>query len=140
VLAGPASPAGVRCVGILPTAAYRGWLEAILRHYGLRPDEVSIVPLAPPLEVDALAGGGVAAHFTSDPMATAALARGIASVVPTLGPTSTSPSPPRQAAAGPSSSCAISWCATTPEKPKLILAWTRAAWTGPAQPVASPPK
>jgi ABC-type nitrate/sulfonate/bicarbonate transport system substrate-binding protein len=65
-------------IGILPTAAYRGWLEAILRHDGLRPEEVSIVPLAPPLEVDALAGGGVDALFTGDPMATAALARGIA--------------------------------------------------------------
>ena len=38
-----------RRIGILPTAAYRDWLTAILRHDGLRPDDVSIVPLAPPL-------------------------------------------------------------------------------------------
>jgi NitT/TauT family transport system substrate-binding protein len=67
-----------RRIGILPTAAYRRWLEAILRHDGLRPEDASIVPLAPPLQVDALAGGGVDALFTGDPMATAALARGIA--------------------------------------------------------------
>lgn len=67
-----------RRIGILPTAAYRRWLEAILQHDGLRPEEVSIVPLAPSLEVDALTGGGVDALFTGDPMATAALARGLA--------------------------------------------------------------
>jgi NitT/TauT family transport system substrate-binding protein len=67
-----------RRIGILPTAAYRQWLEAILRHDGLRPEDVSIVPLAPSQEVDALAGGGVDALFTGDPMATSAIARGIA--------------------------------------------------------------
>lgn len=67
-----------RRIGILPTAAYRRWLEAILRHDGLRPEDVSIVALAPSLEVDALAGGGADALFTGDPMATAALARGLA--------------------------------------------------------------
>jgi ABC-type nitrate/sulfonate/bicarbonate transport system substrate-binding protein len=67
-----------RRIGILPTAAYRRWLEAILHHDGLRPEDVSIVPLAPSQEVDALAGGGVDALFTGDPMATAALARGLA--------------------------------------------------------------
>jgi ABC-type nitrate/sulfonate/bicarbonate transport system substrate-binding protein len=67
-----------RRIGILPTAAYRRWLEAVLRHDGLQPEDVKIVPLAPPLEVDALAGGGVDALFTGDPMATAALARGLA--------------------------------------------------------------
>jgi NitT/TauT family transport system substrate-binding protein len=65
-------------IGILPTAAYRRWLEAVLRHDGLRPEDVSIVPLAPPMEVDALGNGGVDALFTGDPMATAALARGLA--------------------------------------------------------------
>jgi NitT/TauT family transport system substrate-binding protein len=67
-----------RRIGILPTAAYRRWLEAILQHDGLRPEDVSIVPLAPQQEVDALAGGGVDALFTGDPMATAAIARGLA--------------------------------------------------------------
>jgi ABC-type nitrate/sulfonate/bicarbonate transport system substrate-binding protein len=78
-----------RRIGILPTAAYRRWLEAILRHGGLRPEDVSIVPLAPSLEADALAGGGVDALFTGDPMATAALARGLAE------PASETPDVPR---------------------------------------------
>jgi NitT/TauT family transport system substrate-binding protein len=76
-LRGVASLRGRR-IGILPTAAYRRWLEAILRHDGLRLEDVSIVPLAPPQEVDALASGGVDALFTGDPMATAALARDLA--------------------------------------------------------------
>ncbi len=67
-----------RRIGILPTAAYRRWLEAILHHDGLGPEDVTIVPFAPALEVDALVGGGVDALFTGDPMATAALARGLA--------------------------------------------------------------
>jgi ABC-type nitrate/sulfonate/bicarbonate transport system substrate-binding protein len=65
-------------IGILPTLAYRKWLEAILRHDGVRLEDVTIVPIAPPLEVDTLAGGGVDALFTGDPMATAALARDVA--------------------------------------------------------------
>jgi ABC-type nitrate/sulfonate/bicarbonate transport system substrate-binding protein len=67
-----------RKVGILPTIAYRQWLEAVLRHDGVQPADVTIEPIAPPLEVDALAGGGVDALFTGDPMATAALVRGVA--------------------------------------------------------------
>ena len=76
-LRGVASLAG-RTIGILPTVAYRRWLEAILRHDGLALEKVTILPVAPPLEIDSLAGGGVDALFTGDPMATAALARGVA--------------------------------------------------------------
>jgi NitT/TauT family transport system substrate-binding protein len=76
-LRGVAALRGKR-IGILPTAAYSRWLAAVLRHDGLKPEDVSIVPLAPQLEVDALANGGVDALFTGDPMATAALARGLA--------------------------------------------------------------
>lgn len=65
-------------IGILPTVAYRRWLEAVLRHDGVRLEDVAVVPIAPPLQVDALAGSGVDALFTGDPMATAALARGVA--------------------------------------------------------------
>lgn len=77
LLVGTKALAGKK-VGILPTVAYRKWLEAVLRHDGVRPEDVGIVPIAPPLQVDALAGGGVDALFTGDPMATAGLARGIA--------------------------------------------------------------
>jgi len=87
-LRGVASLAG-RKVGILPTVAYRRWLEAILRHDGVRPEDVTIVPIAPPLEAEALAGGGIDALFTGDPMATAALSAGLAE------PLTASPDVPR---------------------------------------------
>src|ERR1019366_6116472 len=76
-LRGVASLAG-RKIGILPTVAYRRWLEAILRHDGVALDTVTILPVAPQMEIDSLTGGGIDALFTGDPMATAALARGIA--------------------------------------------------------------
>lgn len=72
------SPADLRgrTAGILPTVAYRRWLEAILRHAEVDPSEVRISPIAPPLQAGALAGGGVDALFTNDPMATAIVASG----------------------------------------------------------------
>lgn len=68
-------------VGILPTTAYRTWLEAVLRLEGADPSKVTMVPIAPQLEVDALARGGVDALFTGDPMATTALERGTAELL-----------------------------------------------------------
>ncbi len=65
-------------VGLLPTVAYRKWMEAILAHDGLAPGEVTLTPVAPPMEVEMLANGGIDALFTGDPMATAAIARGVA--------------------------------------------------------------
>ncbi|MCC6336876.1 MAG: ABC transporter substrate-binding protein [Myxococcales bacterium] len=65
-------------IGILPTIAYRRWLEAILSKEGLTLADVTVTPLAPPLQVDSLASGGIDALFTGDPMATAAVARGVA--------------------------------------------------------------
>lgn len=62
-------------VGVLPTLAYQRWLEVLLRSEGLTLDDVTLVPVAPALEVDALASGGIDALFTGDPMATAAVAR-----------------------------------------------------------------
>lgn len=67
-----------RTVGILPTVAYRRWLEALLRHAGVPIEEVTVVAVAPPQQVQALDGGGVDALFTNDPMATAAVAAGVA--------------------------------------------------------------
>lgn len=67
-----------RRVGVLPTIAYTRWLELVLRHAGVDPGEVTIVPIAPALEVSTLAEGGVDALFTNDPMATAAVASGVA--------------------------------------------------------------
>lgn len=67
-----------RRVGILPTVAYRRWLDLVLRSRGVDPDEVTITPIAPPQQVAALGGGGIDALFTNDPMATAAIERGVA--------------------------------------------------------------
>ncbi len=73
-------------IGILPTVAYQKWLGAILRHAGVRPDEVTVMPIAPPEQVQALAHGGIDALFTNDPMATAALAAGVAAPLGTKAP------------------------------------------------------
>lgn len=67
-----------KSVGILPTIAYRRWLKAVLAAHGLSDADVTVTPVAPPLQVDTLASGGVDALFTGDPMATAALARDVA--------------------------------------------------------------
>lgn len=71
------TPAQLRgkTIGVLPTLAYRRWLEAVLAKAGLAPADVTITPIAPPLQVEALAQKGVDALFTGDPMATAAIAR-----------------------------------------------------------------
>jgi NitT/TauT family transport system substrate-binding protein len=67
-----------RTVGVLPTVAYRRWLDRVLIAGALNPGEVTVVNVAPPQQVSALAEGGVDALFTNDPMATAALASGVA--------------------------------------------------------------
>lgn len=67
-----------KTVGVLPTLAYRRWLDAVLQHHGVDPRTVTVTPLAPQLQLDALSGGGIDALFTGDPMATAGIARGLA--------------------------------------------------------------
>jgi ABC-type nitrate/sulfonate/bicarbonate transport system substrate-binding protein len=76
----PADAAGRR-IGVLPTAAYRRWLPAVLRAAGVDPATVTVVPVEPPLQAQALAQGGVDMMFTNDPMATAMIARGVAEVI-----------------------------------------------------------
>ncbi len=76
----PADAAGRR-VGVLPTAAYRRWLPAVLRAAGVDPTTVTVVPVEPPLQAQTLAQGGVDMMFTNDPMATAMIARGVAEVI-----------------------------------------------------------
>lgn len=70
-----------KSIGILPTVAYRKWLEAILHAAGIAPDEVRIVPIAPALQAQVLAGGGVDFLFTNDPAATGMLVAGVADLV-----------------------------------------------------------
>lgn len=67
-----------RRIGVLPTSAYRAWLEAILEANGVHANEVTAQPIEPLLEPAALASGGVDALFTNDPAATAAITQGIA--------------------------------------------------------------
>jgi NitT/TauT family transport system substrate-binding protein len=69
-----------RRIGILPTAAYRAWLQAILRTAIGVPRDVAVVPLAPALEGGALESGAVDFLFTNDPVATSLLTRGLARV------------------------------------------------------------
>jgi len=76
----PRDAAGRR-IGILPTVAYRRWLEAILAAAGDDPASVTIVPVAPALQAQTLADGGIDLLFTGDPMATAILASGLGEIV-----------------------------------------------------------
>ncbi|MCZ7679937.1 MAG: ABC transporter substrate-binding protein [Sandaracinaceae bacterium] len=70
-----------RSVGILPTVAYRAWLEALLAEAGVDPAEVTIQQIAPAMQLQALRAGGVDALFTNDPAATSAIVQGIAEPV-----------------------------------------------------------
>lgn len=68
-----------KTIGILPTIAYKAWLEAILEANGLDPStDVVIQQIAPNLQPQTLKSGGVDALFTNDPAATSAIALGIA--------------------------------------------------------------
>lgn len=79
-LAFPANASGKR-IGVLPTVAYRRWLDAILRAAQIDPATVTIVPVAPPMQAQTLAEGGVDMMFTGDPMASAMLASGRAEII-----------------------------------------------------------
>lgn len=76
----PKGLAGKR-VGILPTIAYQKWLAAIVRKAGLAEGDVTLTPIAPPMQARALADGAIDVLFTNDPMATAILAEGSAEIV-----------------------------------------------------------
>jgi ABC-type nitrate/sulfonate/bicarbonate transport system substrate-binding protein len=69
-----------RRVGVLPTIAYRRWLSAIGRAAGVDPGRVTVVGVEPSMQAQALEGGAVDMLFTNDPMATAMISRGIASL------------------------------------------------------------
>ena len=64
-------------IGILPTVAYRAWLEEILKFNEVDPSDVKIVQITPALTPSALESGQVNALFTNDPAATTILQRGI---------------------------------------------------------------
>ena len=65
-----------RRVGVLPTLAYRAWLEVLLRGAAVDPQSLEICELSPTCGAVALSAGAVDALFTSDPAATMALTDG----------------------------------------------------------------
>jgi len=60
-------------IGILPTVAYKAWIEEILRKNNVDLSEVEIVQIAPALSPSALESKQVDALFTNDPAATTVL-------------------------------------------------------------------
>ena len=63
-------------IGILPTLAYRAWVEMILKENGIL-DDVVIENVAPAMQGSALESGTVDILFTNDPAATTIVQSGI---------------------------------------------------------------
>ena len=70
-----------KTVGILPTIAYKAWLEAMLKKEGVDLNSVRIQQIAPTLQAQTLKSKGVDALFTNDPAATSAIQTGTAELV-----------------------------------------------------------
>lgn len=68
-------------IGILPTVAYKVWLEEILKSKGVDPKSVEITQLDPTLQAAALKTKQVDALFTSDPVATTVLQKGLGRLI-----------------------------------------------------------
>jgi NitT/TauT family transport system substrate-binding protein len=64
-------------IGILPTVAYKLWMEAVLAKNGIDPADVTLQHVMPPMSAAALESGSVDALFTNDPAAAAVLKSGI---------------------------------------------------------------
>lgn len=64
-------------IGILPTIAYKTWIELILKENGIDPGDVIVQQITPAMTPSALASGTVDAMFTTDPAVTTTLQKGI---------------------------------------------------------------
>ncbi len=64
-----------RRIGAFPGAAMEAYLNVILRANGLAPDSLTIEPIAPPSQVDALISGRVHAIWTVEPIPTLMLSK-----------------------------------------------------------------
>jgi NitT/TauT family transport system substrate-binding protein len=65
-------------IGILPTIAYKAWLEDLLKDNNIDPElDVVIQQISPVQQGLALKNGGVDALFTNDPVATSLIQKGI---------------------------------------------------------------
>jgi NitT/TauT family transport system substrate-binding protein len=70
-----------RNIGILPTFAYKVWLELLLQKNGIGPDEVTIQQVAPAMTASALESKTVDAMFTNDPAVTTCVRKGIGRIL-----------------------------------------------------------
>jgi NitT/TauT family transport system substrate-binding protein len=68
-------------IGILPTVAYKVWLEELLKNKGVDIKTVEIVQLDPSLQATALQSKQVDALFTGDPVGTTVLQKGIGRLI-----------------------------------------------------------
>lgn len=68
-------------IGILPTYAYKVWLELVLKQNGIQPEEVTIQQVAPALSATTLQSGGVDVLFTNDPAVTVTVQKGIGKIL-----------------------------------------------------------
>jgi NitT/TauT family transport system substrate-binding protein len=64
-------------IGILPTVAYKVWLEELLKNKGVDLKSVEITQLDPAMQANALQSGQVNALFTNDPVATTVIQKGV---------------------------------------------------------------
>ncbi|SPF32860.1 hypothetical protein SBF1_1160020 [Candidatus Desulfosporosinus infrequens] len=64
-------------IGILPTFAFKAWLEMILKENGIAPGEVTLQDVAPAMTPAVLESGAVDAMFTIDSAVTIAIRKGI---------------------------------------------------------------
>jgi len=71
-----------KTIGILPTIAYKGWLEAILRANQIDPEQdVRIQQIAPSQQPRSLQTGAIDILFTNDPAATTAIELGVGEIL-----------------------------------------------------------
>lgn len=73
-------------VGILPTAAYKLTLEALLRKNGVNPSSVTIQQVEPALQPQLLKSKGIDALYTVTPPGVAAIATGAGELIGTRSP------------------------------------------------------
>ena len=64
-------------IGILPTFAYKVWLELILQKNGIKPEDVTIIQVAPAMTPSALESKNIDVAFTNDPAVTTCIQKGI---------------------------------------------------------------
>ena len=67
-----------KTIGILPTFAYKAWLDMIMKNNGLGPDDYIVQQVAPAMTPSTLGAGTVDVMFTNDPAVTTSIRQGAA--------------------------------------------------------------